>query len=100
MPLPWTMRTRGMPARKARSTNFSTSRVASSTVRPMTLISVGVLRSSFSSETENPRARAALTGEADQHLGDILAGHAHLHRAHLDFKSVALETPLDDGIPA
>src|SRR5207245_1712013 len=38
MPLPWTMRTRGSPARNARSTNVSTSRVASSTVCPITLI--------------------------------------------------------------
>jgi len=36
MPLPWTMRTRVRPARKARSMNFSTSLVASSTLRPIT----------------------------------------------------------------
>ena len=64
MPLPCTTRTRGNPARKARSTNFSTSRVASSTVRPITLISDGTFRSSLSSETEMPRARAAFSGNA------------------------------------
>ena len=41
MPLPWTIRIRGNPARNARSTNFSTSSVASSTVFPITLISDG-----------------------------------------------------------
>ena len=42
------------PARNARSTNFSTARVASSTFCPMTLISVGALSSSRASETLIP----------------------------------------------
>jgi len=54
----------GEPARKARSTNFSTSREASSTVWPMTLISVGTAAVSLWRETEIPRARAAFTGES------------------------------------
>ena len=64
IPEPWTTRTRDKPARNARSTNFSTSRVASSTVWPITLISLATLSSSssFFSETEIPRARAAATG--------------------------------------
>src|SRR5205807_4156123 len=62
IPIPCTMRTLGIPARKARSTNFSTSRVASSTLKPITLSSVGALRSSWM-ETEMPLARAAATGE-------------------------------------
>ncbi len=49
----------------ARSTNFSTSRVASSTVCPITLISDGTFAPSLCSETETPRARAALAGVSD-----------------------------------
>ena len=64
MPLPCTTRTRGKPARNARSTNLSTSRVASSTVRPITLISLGTLAPSFPSDTEIPRARATFNGES------------------------------------
>ena len=62
MPLPCTTRSRIAPARNARSTNFSTACVASSTVWPMTLISVGTLSSSRASETLMPRERAASTG--------------------------------------
>ena len=80
------------------------SREASSTVWPITLISLGTFAPSFSSETEMPRARAAFTGVsaglggcADEHFGDVVAGDFHFHRAHFDFEMIVVDFADDAG---
>ena len=98
MPLPWTTRTRGSPARKARSTNFSTSRVASSTVWPMTLISTGAFCAFvFVAARRKCRGRGRLSPAnrprpaRSQTLGDVVAGDFHFHCAHLHFEMIVVQ---------
>ena len=97
MPLPWTTRTRGSPARKARSTNFSTSRVASSTVRPMTLISAGVwLLFERHGNAAGAGGFYGRVGGAGDDFGDVGAGDLHFHCAYFDFEVIVVDFAGDD----
>ena len=96
MPLPWTIRTRGIPARNARSTKLSTSRVASSTFWPMTLISVGTFQIAHVFLQRNFHAAGAgrlhrRVANAGDDLGDVFAGDAHFHRADFDFEMLVVD---------
>ena len=89
MPLPCTMRNRIAPERNARSMNFSTALVASSTFCPMTLISVGTLSSSRPATRQchaSARGRDRIGAGADHHAGYVVARDLHLHRTRPPFR--------------
>ncbi len=94
MPEPWTMRMWLIPARKARSTNFSTSAVASSTLRPITLSLCGG-RGFVVAEADVDSFAAGgvhgIVGGLRDDGGDVIEGDAHLHGADLDFDGIALQ---------
>ena len=98
----------GRPARKARSRYFSNSSVASSTVRPMRLISmrmssvlalVTVTWTSFcwraAASGSEPIGSGSIRGFDD--FGNVVAFYAHLDGAEGDFEEILLDFALYDG---